>query len=495
MGANRLTFVALAWLAVCMSPVAQALSCSGSGPKPEWVERPETTTEQHLFAAGVSADARASLSERIASARQDALKNLSGMIEVTVKNALVLEQSSRRVFGSEFSDSNVSSVTQTSTSASLRNVEIVETWEDPNTCDLWLRARVSRAEVEKARREGMSRVLFGVLQQQLALAQREEAMPEQRLEAVAAAQDVLPRIVLTAVPEAGTSAYYEQLLSRLRAELEQARAARARARDELQAADQLVAEAAAQSNATERAQRLTRAAAIYRALLVRHADGLPGLFASGDLLFRLGGIEEARDSACGARNYYQQAQDAPQLNDRRELARSKAAALVCSPQDLERTRWRQFFEGRSLTLVCYYRAGKEVTVWLKACDGLNDIVRSLGAAVTVRSQRLSAAQLQAFLQGELPQDMDAPPGMLLVAAASGSMVRRADSDPQGRGSEYQFDGSMASLLLEDGKLVFSDRFKGTTGWNPVSPEMVMDVLAINVVKRWQGKFSKFLGGN
>jgi len=51
---------------------------------------------------------------------------------------------------------------------------------------------------------------------------------------------------------------------------------------------------------------------------------------------------------------------------------------------------------------------------------------------------------------------------------------------------------MASLLLDKGNMVFSDRFKGTTGWNPISSGMVMDVLGINVVKRWQAKFSKFL---
>lgn len=487
---NRPGLSVLALLAAMSAPAAQALSCDGGGPKPGWVDQPESVTEQHLFAAGVSADPRAPLSERIASAKQDALKNLSGMIQVTVKNALVLEQSSRRVFGSEFSDSNVSSVTQTSTQASLRNVEIVDTWEDPKRCDLWLRARVTRAEVEKARREGMSRVLFGVLQDKLALAQRDDAAPELRMEAAEAAQDVLSRIALGAIPEAGSPDYYRQLLDRLQATLQTMREARA----ELRKADLLVGEAAAQVGEAERAKRLAGAAAIYRSLLAQHAAGIPALFAPGDILFRLGEIEEARGSACGARNYFLQAQDAVQLNDRRETARSKAAALVCSPEDLARTRWRQFFEGRRLTLVCHYQAGADSAVWLKACDGLNNIVRPLGAQVSVRSQPLSVAQLQAFLQGEMPPRSNMEEGTLLVAVASGRMAHRADPDPQGSGSEYQFDGSMANLLLEDGKLVFSDRFKGTTGWNPVSAEMVMDVLGINVVKRWQSKFSKFLGG-
>jgi hypothetical protein len=76
--------------------------------------------------------------------------------------------------------------------------------------------------------------------------------------------------------------------------------------------------------------------------------------------------------------------------------------------------------------------------------------------------------------------------------ASGKMTSRVDRDPQSRGRDYQFDGAMASLLVENGEVVFSDRFKGTTGWNPISSDMVMDVLGINVVKRWQNKFSKFL---
>lgn len=487
---SRFILSVLALLAALSAPAVQALSCSGDGPKPDWVEQPESVTGQHLYATGVSADPRAPLSERIASAKQDALKNLSGMIEVTVKNALVLEQSSRRVLGSEFSDSNMSSVTQTSTQASLRNVEIVDTWEDPKRCDLWLRARITREEVEKSRREGMSKVLFGVLQDKLTLAQRDDAAPDLRMEAVEAAQDVLSRIVLEAVPEAGSPDYYRQLLGRLQATLQLMRDARA----ELRTADLLVGEAMAQAGEAERAKRLADAAAIYRSLLAKHVAGIPVLFAPGDILFRLGEIEEARGSACGARNYFLQAQDAAQLNDRRETARNKAAALVCSPDDMARTRWRQFFEGRRLTLVCHYQAGTDSAVWLKACDGLNNIVRPLGAQVSVRSQPLSAAQLQVLLQGEMPPGLATEDGTLLVVVASGRMMRRADPDPQGSGSEYQFDGSMANLLLEDGKLVFSDRFKGTTGWNPVSAEMVMDVLGINVVKRWQSKFSQFLGG-
>ena len=178
-------------------------------------------------------------------------------------------------------------------------------------------------------------------------------------------------------------------------------------------------------------------------------------------------------------------QDSAQLIDRREIARKKSESLACSSEDMEKTLWRQYFEGRPVTLLCYFKAGQDAGNWLKACDGLNNVIRPLGAEVQVVNKPLTAAQLNALTQGELADDLQKD-GVLLAVAS------RIDRDPQSRGHDYQFDGAMASLLAENGNIVFSDRFKGTTGWNPISSDMVMDVLAINVVKRWQKKFSKFL---
>jgi hypothetical protein len=97
--------------------------------------------------------------------------------------------------------------------------------------------------------------------------------------------------------------------------------------------------------------------------------------------------------------------------------------------------------------------------------------------------------------GDIPGDLaEAEKDKLLLGVfASGKMNSRIDKESPGKNREYQFDGGMATFLVEDGKNTFSDRFQGTTGWNPISPQMVMDVLAINIVKRWRDKFSRFLG--
>jgi len=465
-----------------------AVSCTGSGPRPGWIDSPETVTPEYFLAAGVSTSAKVPLSERIASAKQNALKSLSEMIEVSVRNAIVLEQSSRKTWGSEFTDSNLNVVTRTSTSASLRNVEIIETWEDPGTCDLWLRARVSKRDVEQGKRAALSRILFAELKAQIGAAQEATAALEKRVAALEAAQDILPRIALESVPEAGTAQFYEGVLSGLRASLQ----ALERARADLQTADLQMVEASVQTDPEQRAQMLSTAASTYKRLLAQYSQGIPPLFASGDILFRLGELETARGSVCAAKNSYQLAAASQQLAERNELARTRAAALECSEAELEQAAWRQYFEGRAVTLSCHYRTGSEVVVWQKACDAMSAFIRPFGAQVHLSRAPMEGGRLAAMLGGEMPV-MEWKEGALsLFMLADGRMVARAGRDQRAAEREYQFDGTMGSLMLDKGTLALADRFKGVTGWNPVSGEMVMDVLAINMVKRWRSKTASFL---
>lgn len=481
-----------AFAGMWLSTTAFAAQCSGGGPRPDWVDSPESVTEEYFLAAGVSDDPQASLSERIATAKQNALKNLSEMIEVSVKNSLVLEQSSRNVAGTELTDSSLQSITKTSTNASLRNVESVATWEDPDTCVIWLRARVSKKHVEQGKREGLAKTLFGVLNEQLAVVQNEGAPLNGRLSAVDAALELLPRIALEFIPEASSPEHYARLLNGFKRDLQQTRDDLDQAKAALAAADLQVNQASGQTAELERSRSLAAAAGAYKGLLAKHGGGLPPVFEPGDILFKLGEVEELRNSACGAKSYFQQAADSKQLNDRREIARKKAETLVCSAEEMEKTLWRQFFEGRATTLVCYFNSGTERGAWNKACDSLNNVIRPLGADVEVRTKALSAAQLKALQGGEIPHSLGEPGKLVLGVVALGKMRNRADRDPQGRGREYQFEGGMTTFLLENGTPVFADRFQGTTGWNPISQEMVMDVLGINVIKRWREKFSRYL---
>ncbi|HEY0666316.1 MAG TPA: LPP20 family lipoprotein [Gallionella sp.] len=485
-------YLMLALSGIAFPSISFAAQCTGSGPKPEWVDSPDSVTSEYFFAAGVSDDPDAPLSERIATAKQNALKSLSEVIQVSVKNSLVLEQSSRKTAGNELTDSNLYSITKTSTDASLRNVESIATWEDKKTCDIWLRIRVSQKQVEEGKREGLAKTLFGMLNAHLATIQNESLTLAARMTAVNAASEVLPRIAFEFLPEASSTSYYSDLLANHRKTLQQSIDDIDQARAALNSSDQLLNKASGQTNEIEKSKTLGEATGLYKNLLAKHGNGLPPVFETGDVLFRLAEIEEMRGSSCGARNYFQQAAESKYINDRRELARKKAESLTCSDEDMDKTLWRQYFESRPTTIICYYKAGSDQGTWNKACDGLNSIIRPLGADISIRAQALSPAQLTELQKGEIPPSL-AERGKLVVGiVALGKLRTRADRDPRGSGHEYQFEGGMTSFLMDNGSTVFSDRFQGTTGWNPISKQMVMDVLGINVVKRWREKFAKFL---
>jgi hypothetical protein len=116
----------------------------------------------------------------------------------------------------------------------------------------------------------------------------------------------------------------------------------------------------------------------------------------------------------------------------------------------------------------------------------------MGVDVVVKPQPYTAAQLKELQAGNIPAGLAENGKQVMGVFASGKMNSRVDRDSPRRNQEYQFEGGMATFLIENSKTIFSDRFQGTTGWNPVSPQMVLDVLAINVVNRWRDKFLKFL---
>lgn len=481
-----------AGLLFLLLPPAMAASCPGGGARPEWINSPDAITEQHYLSAGVSHQADAPLPERLASARQDALKNLSAMIQVEVRNALTLEQTRRQGGGTVLTESNLRSLTETSTRASLENVEAVESWEDPASCQVWVRVRVARAVLEQKKQEGLARQLFTLLTAQLASAQDATRPVEARQAALEAAQDVLPRITLSLVPEASSAAYYSQQLRRLAESLGTLRTEVQSAKKLLDDADAQLNQAAEQSSEPARVRLQRAAIANYRTLLQKHPNGLAALFGPGDVYMKLGEVEELRGNSCGAKNYYLQAATARQLVDRRAVAQQRADGLKCAPADMDKALWKQYFEGRKIDLYCVQQGTRPTPqAWNKACDEVGNQFRALGAEIDARGVQLPAAQAQALLQGEIPPELGAKDRTLLVVLASGKLNTRQEGGSPG-GREFQFDGMLWTLLLSEGQSVYSDRFQGATGWNPISPEMVMDVLALNVVRRWQSRFTSFL---
>lgn len=473
------------------SSLSLAAPCAGGGVKPAWIDNPEAITAKYFWASGVSSSNDGPLAERLATAKQNAIKNLAETIQVNVSNSLTLEQTQKQSGAHVLSDSNVRSLTEVSTKASLQNIEAVETWESPD-CHVWVRVRLETRIVEQKKREELARQLFAVLTEKLAIAQEAAGEMEARQSAVEAGLDILQRINLDLVPEASSAAYYTQQLTRVKETLGASRSELEKAKKALDEARDHINKAAAQPNATQRARSIMPAVSLYRSLLNQYPNGLNTLFGPGDLYMKLGEAEEMRGSSCGAKNYYLQAIESKQLVDRQKIARQRADGLACSPEDMEKAVWRQFFEGRTVDMLCFYDLRGSQHAWQKACGDVSNTLRSMGAEVVVSNAPLTAAQSTDISNGKLSAKWGREGNLLLGYFAFGKMNTQTSRDGGRQSREYQFQGTIWTLLMENGQATYSDRFQGTTGWNPISSEMVMDVLALNVVKRWKDKFSRFL---
>jgi hypothetical protein len=491
---SALRCLPLAWGAAvffAVSGYSWAASCGDGRARPAWVSQQlEQRDDAFYYAVGVSDASASSQSGRIASAKQQALKELAETIQVSVKS--FLETTTSRVAGAGkpvLSESTLKGVTEISASASLQGAEVVETWEDPKTCNAWVRARVPRRLVEQKQRELAARQMLSMLQERLTLARDGNLSPAQREEAVSGGLALLERIDFESIPEAGSSIYFRQQLTAANDSIRGAVGDTENARLILKAVDQAL-QRAISARETEREAHYAEAARQLKLLQARHPNGLASLFAAQDIQFRLAEIEEMRGNGCAAKVAYGRLTSGTPRGDE---AKRRAGRLACSPADLEKENWRAYFDGRPVQLHCYVIRGRAVTPWPKMCDSVVSYLGGIGTLATANSLALGPEDLIRLLNegGAPPRASAAELPMFFLA--QGEFKRRRDPDGGSSGGyEYQFEGTVGAVVYEGDKPGFTDRFQGVTGWNPVSDKMVEDVLALNVFKRWKDKFGQFL---
>ena len=61
-------------------------------------------------------------------------------------------------------------------------------------------------------------------------------------------------------------------------------------------------------------------------------------------------------------------------------------------------------------------------------------------------------------------------------------------------TDYQFKGKLLTRVVSDASDEFADNYSGVGGWNPISRDMAMEVLALQVSRRWQDKYYQQMVG-
>jgi hypothetical protein len=145
-----------------------------------------------------------------------------------------------------------------------------------------------------------------------------------------------------------------------------------------------------------------------------------------------------------------------------------AGAADCSPVRLAQERRRLYFDGKTVALDCVIVLEGGAQPWAKACTALQSALAGDGATL---ARPGAAAEVRISLRAE------------------GRVQERPPSD--GSRPAWRFQGQLKSRASGPSELDLADDYEGLTGWNPVSPEMAADLLALAAVKRLDTALARF----
>lgn len=444
-------------------------------PRPDWVTRTAPPVGTYV-GVGQAQKGLLNLTDQMAQAKQAALRELAGSIRVAVRSELNLRETAKGENGKLATRTEVESSTQTRIEQELADVQADETWMDAKSCTVWVHVSVAEAAVRLQR-----------LREFMAAAEDAALVLTDRERALAQAESLLPQVDFS-VSHGLTRDYFDTLIKRLKIVLANARGSFEINDKDFRQAQELLQQARLTRDVAEQA----RLALPARELLTRVSSSAP--FSKAPDFWPEKSMQELAEFEAGVGNPCEARRLLADLQRRGAADYSARAAtrvneLSCSPEQKELSALRRLTYGRSVALICVYKAGNKVQSWNRACADLTSLLTESGAA-KVDASELTPAKAAAVAESCARGCSDAPGGggLTIAFVASGELKSRANSEnPMGR--DWQFKGEINSYVLNAGKPEFADRYTGIGGWNPVSAEMAMDVIGIQAGRRFRERAS------
>ena len=114
----------------------------------------------YYVGVGLAEEADDGHDAQIEKAKQQAIADLAGSIEVSVRSSLKVDIREQRSGDSADVDQDIQQLTETITDTSLKEVMLDSTWLDRKRCIVWVRVKVARSVIEaKQNRELQTRKL------------------------------------------------------------------------------------------------------------------------------------------------------------------------------------------------------------------------------------------------------------------------------------------------------------------------------------------------
>jgi len=428
--------------------LAAAASCKvaadGDTP-PAWTAPQAAEDPATVSAVGSAPIDGERLSEALAAARTQALKELAERIRVSVSSSVKLNDSKVSEGGKQVLRSSIESVAEATTNVTLQNVRTDQQWVDARRCQAWVRLTVSRADFDRARKRDVLLALGKQVGGMLSTAEDATRPLMQRESSAAAAAALLGTNDFSEVPEVSVAALKLRLggVSKM---LDKMKLDEKRLLGLAQSHVQAYAEFKSSTNPVEKLEAAGRALRPLRTLMA--APWVPDEAAIGFVpQVRLVSLLNEAGYPCLAR-------------------RAGDDKQACASAEVAQERQKEYFAGRQVHLSCGIRLGGKSAPWTKACASLSESLAKLGART----------------------ELDAGVGKLVLAQGVTQIRLMADGrvstrkDPEDKTPGYRFEGTVTSQVRGLDSPI-DDSYQALTGWNPVSDAMATDILAISSAKR------------
>ena len=474
------------------TPVAAA-RCEEDGrrEKPAWIEKAEPI-EGFYAGIGVSERGELSLSQQRDLARQSALRDLVSGIEVFVRSELRMEETTGGGADGLASKVDYRAVTEAAATALLSDAKVRDTWTDPDSCALWLRIVAPQAAVREQQRKQAAQSAYKLLRDNLDLARRADENLVARERASAQAQTLLGRIDFTLLPDGATQSQWRRELEEVQGLLAKARSAGQDAGAGFAAGEAALKTARTTGDKAARVRALLEA----RAELTRAASagqfGVGPDFWAEKSLWELALYEQEIGYVCEAAEGFQQVLAKSPSAEWRERAQARSREAKCTGGEKTAAAWRRLVLGKPARAVCVNRLSQRNVPWDRACRELETLLRHHGALEILDGGKDGAQTMLAEIERCLADSCASTPGVSVMVKADGTMASR-DSPQNPLGQEHQFRGTLAVVIAEGGKARYTDQYSGLGGWNPVSAELAMEVVALQLTRRLNERLAENYG--
>ncbi len=461
----------LGLLSTFLLQTASANSCDflAPNPQPDWING-ESQIQGYYVGIGVSGKSRKGSDFQIKKSAQDAKRDLSENIQVTIKSKFLISQTIKSTGSSdELSEQQAETLTLTTSLATLKNIITDEIWLDRKSCLVWTRVKVKKSTVQKEAHKQLQLAKINAVQALLKTIDTETSSTKNELHKIELAEKKFNYIDFSALPKEQPETLQLQI-NQIKGIL-QSNFANTKSAEKL-FSDAGMLQSKAKNEVSNKKQLMAKALQNYNNILIQYPFGFDENDWSEKAAFEIASLEIQRENSCAAKNAIEKIINLSNSERWRVKAKRMRRKARCNANDQLTYNFRNAFDAKKVSVFCSYKLTRTFR-WKNVCEKIITHLNSHGAlAKSVKTLTGNNADF------------------LIHVEATGTVETRITATKK----EYQFKGDITTRVNHQATLFLDDQYSGIGGWNPVSEKMAMEVLGIHVFKRFIKNLNKQLEG-